>query len=423
MVSDHVIVPGQNASRASIVARATEILAQMAVELAFVEAGKDAGLLPINSLAMDFEELPLESAPAMLPTGLAAARAQLDKILDGTGTFSEESIRFFNDWHSWVGSLVSAWDRGANVPPAPNTLSPWIRGGLPDTTPAPASKTTSPPPPAAPLSGQEPSVQLNLAADTELLREFHSESLELLQAIEQGLLVLEEKPADAETINSIFRAFHTLKGGAGLLQLDALRELAHDLESLLDAVRRAELIITSETINLVLSGADTLKQFAQEIGSQLQGVKPGEPIVIPTRALRQRLRAALAGDSSPPRRPEETQSTRSSANPQEPTAAKGVAPEGSPPAAPPAKGPVKTPHDASARTERTESAAGFVKLDTRKLDSLVDLAGELVIAQSMIVQDPDVQQLASRHLARALRQLGRITTELQRTPCPCAWCR
>jgi two-component system chemotaxis sensor kinase CheA len=56
-----------------------------------------------------------------------------------------------------------------------------------------------------------------------------------------------------------------------------------------------------------------------------------------------------------------------------------------------------------------------VKLDTRKLDSLVDLVGELVIAQSMVFQDPEVQRLSSRHLARTLRQLGRITTELQRT--------
>ena len=56
-----------------------------------------------------------------------------------------------------------------------------------------------------------------------------------------------------------------------------------------------------------------------------------------------------------------------------------------------------------------------MKLDTLKLDSLVDLVGELVIAQSMIVQDADVQRLAVGHLARTLRQLGRITSELQRT--------
>lgn len=53
-------------------------------------------------------------------------------------------------------------------------------------------------------------------------------------------------------------------------------------------------------------------------------------------------------------------------------------------------------------------------MDTWKLDNLVDLVGELVIAQSMVVQNPDVQGLTSRKLARCLRQLSRTTAELQR---------
>jgi two-component system chemotaxis sensor kinase CheA len=61
-----------------------------------------------------------------------------------------------------------------------------------------------------------------------------------------------------------------------------------------------------------------------------------------------------------------------------------------------------------------EAAGGIVKLDTWKLDNLVDLVGELVIAQSMVVQNPDVQRLTSRKLARCLRQLSRTTAELQR---------
>jgi two-component system chemotaxis sensor kinase CheA len=73
--------------------------------------------------------------------------------------------------------------------------------------------------------------------------------------------------------------------------------------------------------------------------------------------------------------------------------------------------PAKSDIGASAKVE---TAAGFVKLDTRKLDALVDLVGELVIAQSMVVQDPTVQQSENRHLARCLRQLSRITTDLQR---------
>ena len=59
-------------------------------------------------------------------------------------------------------------------------------------------------------------------------------------------------------------------------------------------------------------------------------------------------------------------------------------------------------------------SSGFVKLDTAKLDNLVDLVGELVIAHSMVVQNPDVQMINSLQLVRCLRQLSRITTELQR---------
>jgi two-component system, chemotaxis family, sensor kinase CheA len=72
-----------------------------------------------------------------------------------------------------------------------------------------------------------------------------------------------------------------------------------------------------------------------------------------------------------------------------------------------------TPVSAPKALARTESLAQFVKLDTRKLDALVDLVGELVIAQSMVVQHPGVQAHKDRDLERHLRQLARITTDLQ----------
>src|SRR5262249_60710036 len=62
----------------------------------------------------------------------------------------------------------------------------------------------------------------------------------------------------------------------------------------------------------------------------------------------------------------------------------------------------------------TSSSRGLVKLDTTKLDNLVDIVGELVIAQSMVVNNPDVQNIKSLQLVRCLRQLSRITTDLQR---------
>jgi len=434
----------EHADASAAPTRAIELLGRLGLELAFVEPGHDTGLLPINGFVMDLEELAQGDAPPGVRSGLGTARRWLDAILDGTGKFTAESIVNLNAWHAWMQLALNAWERGADLPATPGG---WAATDARDPAPSDpkASPGRAPTPVPLPVPGaDEPAIALNLAADSELLTEFHAESLELLQTIEQGVLHLEENPADAGTLNAIFRAFHTFKGGAGFLHLDALRDLAHDLESVLDAARRSELTITPETINVILAGADALKRFTQEIGAQLQGVNAGGAIVVPTRSVRDQARTVLRGGSTPSpsrsrepangggARPLPSQATEDLGEAREPTrpaesmvAAPGVEAHNSPPkpAAPrpsaaPASpaavnGPSPTPPaDGSARVE---SASGFVKLDTRKLDSLVDLVGELVIAQSMVVQDPDVQRLPSRHLARCLRQLRRITSELQRT--------
>ncbi|MFM7816314.1 MAG: chemotaxis protein CheA, partial [Verrucomicrobiota bacterium] len=289
-------------------------------------------------------------------------------------------------------------------------------------TPPSAPVVSPPSSPSAAAAGDEPAIRLNLKDDADLLREFHGESQELLQNIEQGVLVLEERPTDANTINAIFRAFHTFKGGAGFLHLDALRDLAHNLESLLDAVRRSELQIHKGIIDLILAGADTLRQYTAEIGVQIQGTNAGAPIVVPTRQLTQRLKAALRGEAVPA----SASVPVVAALPVAPVAP--VVPATPPVLVPSPAGPVAAasvpvsdpkPAEPGAAAPRRDTAAadgasGFVKLDTRKLDALVDLVGELVIAQSMVVQHPEIQRLADSGLSRSLRTLGRITSELQR---------
>ncbi|MEI7962986.1 MAG: chemotaxis protein CheA, partial [Verrucomicrobiota bacterium] len=281
---------------------------------------------------------------------------------------------------------------------------------------------------------EEKAIVLNLKDDADLLHEFHGESVELLQNIEQGVLVLEENPTDANTINSIFRAFHTFKGGAGFLHLHALQDLAHDLESLLDAARQSKLQINSPIIDIILAGSDALKQYTAAIGEQIKGVNAGQPILVPTSRIILRVKAVLNGEPLP-----EEAATASSAPVEvvahqdkecvsesvdsalvagstlavsaavektEPSSEKTLAKQ-VPLVTRPVEGKGK-------QVTVTESASGFVKLETWKLDALVDLVGELVIAQSMVVQDPGVQTLQSRTLARSLRQLSRTTSELQR---------
>jgi two-component system, chemotaxis family, sensor kinase CheA len=383
--------------------KAAEIIGQLGEELAFVAPNQDAGLLPINRFVMDLEELAERDVPPSVTAGLKVARVWLDQTLDGPGKFTEESIRNFNGWHTWMTSVLLAWERGTAMPAWPEGWD----GNHRAVAGAEGAKSTATP---VPSGAEEPSIRLNLAEDLEFLREFHGESVELLHDIEQGVLVLEDNPTDVVTINSIFRAFHTFKGGAGFLHLEALRALAHDLESLLDAVRRSELRITSEVIDLILAGADALKHFTREIGAQLQGSNPGAPILVPTRQIIGRVQSALRGEpppaTAPPAVAAPPEASKAAAAPSAPTV------ETSDPTAEPKVRPTRA--GAPRESVATGPSSGFVRLDTAKLDNLVDIVGELVIAQSMVVQNPDVQKINSLQLVRRLRQLSRITTELQR---------
>ena len=419
---------------------AVSLISQVAEELAFVVPDRDSGLLAINALTMDLEQLAELDGPAGFVDGVKVLRVWIDAILDGPVSFSSDMIEKIGNWHGWMSAWLVALDQDVATPPLPADWAALLSGA----SKAPAIVAQAAPSaelaPVAPIEEAEPAASfvLDIDADQELLREFYSESVELLQDIEQGVLVLEEKPGDKETINSIFRAFHTFKGGAGFLHLAALGELAHEMETLLDAVRKGELSINREIIESILAGGDALKLFTREIGDQLDGAHPGAPISVPTKHILRRVRAALRGEA--------------------PAAAVAVAktPEPLPPAAvaevlvavpmPASVGPVAAPVSvvaapqpvarlvpvpvakpvtaaesvgaaeppAKAAREGGGSSGGFVKLDTEKLDSLVNLVGELVIAQSMVVQNPDVQSINSLQLLRCLRQLSRVTTELQR---------
>ena len=368
--------------------KAAEIIGLLGEELAFVAPNQDAGILPINRFVMDMEEFPEGDVPPFLAAGLKVARAWLDQTLDGPGKFTEETIRNFNLWHTWMTSVLLAWQTGRAMPAWPEE---WAGSdGANDATEA-----------------DEPSIRLNLTEDLALLREFHGEFVELLQSIEQGVLVLEENPTDAATIDSIFRAFHTFKGGAGFLHLDAMRDLAHDLESLFDEVRCSRLSITSEIIDLILAGADALKRFTREIGTQLQGTDVGAPILVPTRQIIARIKFALRGEPLP----KAASVTEAGVNPMKASQAAGVVFSSAAKTLPKVR---QSLTGAPGEAAVLSPSGGFVKLDTAKLDNLVDLVGELVIAQSMVVQNPDVQMINSLQLVRCLRQLSRITTELQR---------
>ncbi len=90
---------------------------------------------------------------------------------------------------------------------------------------------------------------------------FFEESFEGLDAMESGLLNLEEGSPDVEAINTIFRAAHSIKGGAGTFGFMAVSEFTHKMETLLDEMRNSQRDVTSESTNVLLVAVDVLREM------------------------------------------------------------------------------------------------------------------------------------------------------------------
>jgi two-component system, chemotaxis family, sensor kinase CheA len=221
--------------------------------------------------------------------------------------------------------------------------------------------------------GPAPEVAANpFASDPQLLADFFIEAREHLVNIEARLLELEQTPENAEAINSLFRSFHTLKGLAGFLEFNAIQEVAHEVETLLDLARNGQFRLDTGAIDSVLAARDYVERWLK----QLENGAPTPPAAT---ALLEEIRALARGESAAP--------------------AVAEAPE--------AKAP-----------ERVRSAAAEtaqVRVNTAKLEYMVDMVGELVIAQAMLRHDEDLAALKAPRVQRNLSQLARVTAEVQKT--------
>jgi two-component system chemotaxis sensor kinase CheA len=362
--------------------RFQQLLGSLAGEISTAVAGSDQGQFPILDLLGNLRD---ETAGipdlADLHKGCADAWEKVVRIVESGKPFAAEEIDWLKTFPGWIQKFAA----GESPAAMPAAAAAPAAAAQPKTA-APAGAATEP---------AELPLNLNLADDAELLREFINESREHLDNIEQGVLVLENHPDDAETLNTIFRAFHTFKGGAGFLNLTPINRLAHVLESLLDLARRKELTISQPVIELILRGRDVLKQFLDEIAAQANGERPVATITIPTAALKAEIQVVLSGGAK--------------ATPQAEAAA--PVPAAPVPAALPAAVPASIQPPAPANAAEH---AGVVKVDTGKLDSLLDLVGELVIGQSLVAQHLNTLADLNPQFARNMALLARTTKELQR---------
>ncbi len=107
--------------------------------------------------------------------------------------------------------------------------------------------------------------------DMEILQDYLPEARELLEKAQEDTLRLESDPENADILASVFRAFHTLKGGAGFLEADNLVSWTHHLEDLLDKLRSHSLTLSAPMIDAILRGLDTIDDMLQQLAC---GEKP-----------------------------------------------------------------------------------------------------------------------------------------------------
>jgi len=117
---------------------------------------------------------------------------------------------------------------------------------------------------------------MSFGADEEILQDFLVEAGEILEQLSEQLVELESRPDDADLLNAIFRGFHTVKGGAGFLQLNELVECCHIAENVFDILRKGERRVDAELMDVVLEALDTVNSMFGQVRERCD-VTPATP--------------------------------------------------------------------------------------------------------------------------------------------------
>jgi len=258
--------------------------------------------------------------------------------------------------------------------------------------------------------------------DRQIISDFVIESLENLGTIEVNLINLEQDPSDQETVNAIFRPFHTIKGVSGFLNLTKINRLAHNAENLLDKARNRELRVEGMVIDVILETVDTLKRMIEGVRESLEqgtsldsGIDIGplsgriETILSESDLLGEKpLGEILIHKGAVERQDVEQGLTRQKEEPEKRIGEILVE-----------DNKAETKDVILALRDQKKFSRQHidlqVKVDTKKLDNLVDLTGELVINQAMLRQNQWVLSSKDQKLYHNLNQLNQITSSLQRT--------
>jgi two-component system chemotaxis sensor kinase CheA len=259
--------------------------------------------------------------------------------------------------------------------------------------------------------------------EPELLAEFITEAKDLISSAEEALLSLEVDPEDVDAVGKVFRAFHTVKGTSAFLDLTLITELGHHAESLLSRVRDREIRYSGGYADLALRALDMIKELIVSVQVALKG----SPLTKP--ASYDELMELLADpeeagisdeiDEVPEPRIGDILIAQGTADRAEiekivashPREQVGLALLKSKSASITEIGQaLRTQQRMKASTKVVESS---IRVSTQRLDRLIDMVGEMVIAHSMVAQDHLVLNNNNHQLQKKVNHTSKIVRELQ----------
>ncbi len=215
----------------------------------------------------------------------------------------------------------------------------------------------------------------------DLVQDFIIESEELIEQLDQDLVELENRKNDLDHINKIFRAAHTIKGASSFLGFDKMQQVTHQAEEILNKLRKAEMVITPEIMDILLEFVDCIKKI-------LNDIKNGEDTTEITEIVK---RLKLANEGKIVSKQPISESSTPTKKDTKPTQIKKV----------------------------TKAIEQTIRVDVTRLDSLMNLVGEMVLTRNRLGQV--ASELNKRfegdflveQLLDTTAQIGLITTELQ----------
>ncbi|GAB4262352.1 MULTISPECIES: chemotaxis protein CheA [Deferrisoma] len=303
-----------------------------------------------------------------------AAEEALAPVKRGERPFGPELAAALLTAHDTVRSLLDELETDGETRTDPSAAVAALKAAAEGQAAAPGSQAPEDSPDEAPAAPPP-------AADDDVVREFFVEAWELMEELEQDLVSLEEAPEDMDLLNKIFRAAHTLKGSSSFLGFEAISRVTHRVEDVFNKLRKGEMTATGEVMDVVLEAVDRVRRLLEAAQAGEAGPAVDDVLRALDEALEsgrpKRLGEILVEEEGVPA--EAVEEALRSQEPGKPLGQVLVERNVVPP---------EVVERGLARQKETRQTAPeqTIRVDVERLDALMNLVGELVLAKNRLTR-------------------------------------